>query len=168
MHNYLRAWKKFAVCGGRATRAEYWQFFLVNILIIEACFAGIAIILGGLKTIKALWLIWLLMPLIANLTVSGPYLTITKIAFPIMGDQMLGGYAGDWLWLFLPMAYSIAIMMPYLSVTIRRLHDTNRSGWWTLVALIPLVGPFVFLYFLVQDSQPRENRYGPNPKEVTA
>lgn len=125
MHNYLRAWKKFAVCRGRATRAEYWQFFLVDRLVF--IFLYMMFILSAAQ----------------NSTVT-------------------------WFWLILFMLYYLAVIAPEFSVVVRRLHDTNRSGWWMLVALIPLVGPFVFLYFLVQDSQSGENRYGPNPKEIAA
>ena len=64
--------------------------------------------------------------------------------------------------------YSLAVLIPYLALTVRRLHDTGRSGWWLLVVLIPLIGVIVLLVFMVLDSQPEENRYGPNPKAVPA
>ena len=64
--------------------------------------------------------------------------------------------------------YSLAVMIPSMAVSFRRLHDTNRSGWWVLIALIPLIGNIVLLVFTVQDSQPNENQYGSNPKAATA
>ncbi|NBQ13843.1 MAG: DUF805 domain-containing protein [Proteobacteria bacterium] len=60
--------------------------------------------------------------------------------------------------------YLLAVLLPTLAVAVRRLHDTNRSGWWLLVSFIPLVGAIVLLIFLVSDSQPGDNTYGPNPK----
>ena len=60
--------------------------------------------------------------------------------------------------------YSLAVLLPSLAVTFRRLHDTDRSGWWLLICLIPLVGAIVFLVFLCLDSKPGANRFGPNPK----
>jgi uncharacterized membrane protein YhaH (DUF805 family)/predicted RNA-binding Zn-ribbon protein involved in translation (DUF1610 family) len=60
--------------------------------------------------------------------------------------------------------YSLAVMFPYTAVTIRRLHDTNRSGWWILLAVIPLIGAIVLIAFLVSDSNPESNQYGPPPK----
>ena len=60
--------------------------------------------------------------------------------------------------------YSLAVLLPSLAVTFRRLHDTDRSGWWLLICLIPLAGAIVFLVFLCLDSQPGANRFGPNPK----
>ncbi|MBA7614686.1 MAG: DUF805 domain-containing protein [Calditrichaeota bacterium] len=64
--------------------------------------------------------------------------------------------------------YGLAVLIPGIAVSVRRLHDTNRSGWLLLIALIPLIGVIVLLVFMVQDSQPDENQYGPNPKTVTA
>jgi uncharacterized membrane protein YhaH (DUF805 family) len=62
--------------------------------------------------------------------------------------------------------YSLGVMVPSLAVGARRLHDTGRSGWWQLLGFIPLVGAIVLIVFAVQDSQPGDNQYGPNPKSV--
>ena len=53
--------------------------------------------------------------------------------------------------------YSLAMLLPSIAVGARRMHDTDRSGWWLLL-------PIVNLVFLVQDSQPGPNRFGPNRK----
>ena len=60
--------------------------------------------------------------------------------------------------------YSIFLFVPSLAVSVRRLHDTGRSGWWLLLALIPVLGWLVLLFFYFQDSQPGDNEYGSNPK----
>ena len=60
--------------------------------------------------------------------------------------------------------FSLAIIIPGLAVAIRRLHDTNRSGWWLLIALVPFIGFIILLVFYLTDSDPGDNRYGPNPK----
>jgi uncharacterized membrane protein YhaH (DUF805 family) len=62
--------------------------------------------------------------------------------------------------------YYIGIIGPVLSVSVRRLHDTGRSGWWLLIALVPLVGSIAVLVFMVLDSQQGPNQYGSNPKEI--
>lgn len=67
---------------------------------------------------------------------------------------------------FLSPLYTLAILIPSIAVGVRRLHDTNRSGWWFLLAFIPVIGAIVLIVFLAQDSQPGENQYGPNPKEI--
>ncbi|MEQ4303983.1 DUF805 domain-containing protein [Plantactinospora sp. B6F1] len=59
---------------------------------------------------------------------------------------------------------SLALLLPSLAVAVRRLHDTDRSGWWILIGLIPLVGAVVLLVFFVQDGTPGPNRFGPSPK----
>lgn len=64
--------------------------------------------------------------------------------------------------------YTLAVLIPSLAVSVRRLHDTNRSGWWLLLLLIPLIGALVILIFTVQDGTPGENTYGADPKESTA
>lgn len=60
--------------------------------------------------------------------------------------------------------FSLLIIIPGLSLTVRRLHDIGKSGWWVLIALIPLVGAIVLLVFTVKDSEPSSNEYGMNPK----
>jgi uncharacterized membrane protein YhaH (DUF805 family) len=59
---------------------------------------------------------------------------------------------------------SFATLVPSLAVTVRRLHDTDRSGWWWFLVLIPLFGWLVLFIFLVQDGTPGSNRHGPDPK----
>jgi uncharacterized membrane protein YhaH (DUF805 family) len=60
--------------------------------------------------------------------------------------------------------YSLGVLLPNIAVSVRRLHDTGRSGWWLLISFIPLIGAIVLIVFLVMDSQPDVNQYGPNPK----
>jgi uncharacterized membrane protein YhaH (DUF805 family) len=64
--------------------------------------------------------------------------------------------------------YALAVLIPGLAVSVRRLHDTSRSGWWLLIALVPIIGPIILLVFMVGDSTPGANQYGPNPKGVGA
>ncbi|HCW08726.1 MAG TPA: DUF805 domain-containing protein [Cytophagales bacterium] len=63
--------------------------------------------------------------------------------------------------------YTLVVLIPGIAVLVRRLHDTERSGWWFLIALVPLIGAIVLLVFLVQDSKPGPNKYGANPKEAS-
>jgi len=64
--------------------------------------------------------------------------------------------------------FVLATVVPMIAATVRRLHDTDRSGWWVLISFIPLIGSLVLLVFAVLDSQPGANRFGPNPKGVMA
>lgn len=60
--------------------------------------------------------------------------------------------------------YLLVTLLPALAVTVRRLHDTSRSGWWVLLYIIPLIGAVVVLTFTLLDSTPGNNKYGANPK----
>jgi len=64
----------------------------------------------------------------------------------------------------LGLVYSLAVLLPGIAVTIRRLHDTDRSGWWLLIIFVPIIGAIVLLVFMILDSTTGQNRFGPNPK----
>lgn len=64
--------------------------------------------------------------------------------------------------------YGVVVTIPCMAVSVRRLHDTGRSGWWFLIGLVPIVGALALLVFLLQDSKPGENQYGPSPKTEAA
>lgn len=59
--------------------------------------------------------------------------------------------------------YALGVFIPSLAVGVRRLHDTNRSGWWLLIALVPLVGFIVLLVFTVSEGDKGPNDYGADP-----
>ncbi|MFT7560687.1 MAG: uncharacterized membrane protein YhaH (DUF805 family) [Flavobacteriales bacterium] len=83
-------------------------------------------------------------------------LIVSIVLNVIDGVIGLGGILG--------LVYALAVLLPSIAVGIRRLHDTGRSGWWLLIALIPLIGAIVLIVFLVQDSAEGDNEHGPNPK----
>lgn len=58
----------------------------------------------------------------------------------------------------------LAFLLPGLAIAVRRLHDIGKDWKYLLIALIPIVGALYLLYLFVQDSQPGDNAYGPNPK----
>jgi uncharacterized membrane protein YhaH (DUF805 family) len=64
--------------------------------------------------------------------------------------------------------YGLAVIIPTLAVTVRRLHDIDRTGWWILINLIPLIGTIVLLVFEVTPGMPGSNRFGSDPKGATA
>ena len=79
---------------------------------------------------------------------------IDMMLFDAEGVGLLGGL------------YSLAVIIPGIAVTVRRLHDIGRSGWWLFIGLIPFVGAIALLVFLATDSVAGSNEYGPNPKET--
>lgn len=100
------------------------------------------------------WLFWL-------------FTTIVSIILTFVGGQVMGGndpsnpFAGgnllSWIW-------TVAILIPSIAVGVRRLHDTDRSGWWLLLILLPIIGAIVLLIFFVLDGTPGSNKFGSDPK----
>jgi uncharacterized membrane protein YhaH (DUF805 family) len=86
----------------------------------------------------------------------------------IVLDNLLGTAIKDLGYGLISGLYFLAVLIPGLAVTVRRLHDVGKSGWWIFISLIPLIGSIWLLVLLATDSQPVENGYGSNPKEVIA
>jgi len=74
------------------------------------------------------------------------------------------GETGGLITVSLSGLYSLFIFIPSIAVTVRRLHDTNRTGWWILISLIPFFGAVILFIFMILDSDPNANAYGENPK----
>ena len=83
-------------------------------------------------------------------------------------DVVAGTYSVEYETGFFSGLYSLLVLIPGIAVGVRRLHDTNRSGWWILISLIPIIGVLVLFVFTCLDSQPGTNRFGANPKEATS
>lgn len=62
--------------------------------------------------------------------------------------------------------YMLAVLLPSLAVAFRRLHDTDRSGGWLLIAFIPFIGAIILLIFLATAGSAGTNRYGHDPKQA--
>ena len=63
--------------------------------------------------------------------------------------------------------YSLAVLLPGLGVSVRRLHDINKSGWYILIGLIPIVGGIILIIWLAKEGDKTENQYGPVPSTPT-
>jgi len=75
-------------------------------------------------------------------------------AVPILG----------WLFIIVAWVFSLAVIIPNLAIGVRRLHDTNRTGLWLLLALIPLVGAIILIIWAATEGTHGSNQYGPDPK----
>jgi uncharacterized membrane protein YhaH (DUF805 family) len=60
--------------------------------------------------------------------------------------------------------YSIFVFIPGLAVAVRRLHDINKSGWWILIAFVPILGWILIIVWSLMPGNPGSNDYGPDPK----
>ena len=89
------------------------------------------------------------------------FFIVAMILDNVLGTAIEG--VGYGLFYFL---YTLAVLIPGLAVSVRRLHDVGKSGWMILIVLIPIIGWIWLLVLMVTDSNPGENQYGPNPKEI--
>jgi uncharacterized membrane protein YhaH (DUF805 family) len=112
----LNVLERYAKFDGRARRAEYWWFWLANLIVL-------------------------------------------------IGLSILGRITAVFLILYF--VYAVALIVPSLAVAVRRLHDTDKSGWFLLIALIPCVGSIIVIVFLATDSTRGSNQYGVSEKYPT-
>jgi uncharacterized membrane protein YhaH (DUF805 family) len=104
--------QKYVEFKGRASRPEYWWFFLSYVIVY------------------------------------------------VVGLILVGAVRGLYFLLWIAL---LAYFLPLLAAAVRRLHDTGRSGWWYLIALIPIVGFIILIVLLAGEGQPGPNQYGPPP-----
>jgi uncharacterized membrane protein YhaH (DUF805 family) len=95
---------------------------------------------------------------------SGIALTIIMMIAGAPGAKVAANGAtipgpGYWVVFFLDMILSLAVLVPSLALSVRRLHDTNKSGWTYLLILIPLIGPVLMLVFMSMESNPEGQRF---------
>lgn len=110
---------------------------------VEKCFRNYATFSGRAARPEFWWFVLFLV--IGNIVLG-------MVDGLIFGDaSVLGGLFG------------LATLLPALAVSVRRLHDIGKSGWWVLLHLIPLIGTLVLLYFYVQPGETGGNEYGPAP-----
>ncbi|WP_405486940.1 DUF805 domain-containing protein [Streptomyces sp. NBC_00096] len=64
--------------------------------------------------------------------------------------------------------YALAVFLPGLGLGVRRLHDTGKSGWWLLIAFVPLVGGIWLIVLMATEGHANPNQYGPSPKAIHA
>lgn len=100
---------------------------------------------SGRATRKQYWMFILVYLLI--------YLGLAAIGFALGAGEILAGI------------FTLVMLVPSISCAARRLHDTSRTGWWQLIALIPLIGTIVLIVFLAQDSH-GDNEYGTAPDKT--
>jgi uncharacterized membrane protein YhaH (DUF805 family) len=80
------------------------------------------------------------------------FVFVAGLVLRLIGHLLFGG-------IMLSLLFNLAVFLPHIAVGARRLHDIDRSGWFLLLAFIPIVGWLVLLYFMVQPSTPGPNRY---------
>ncbi|WP_375196889.1 DUF805 domain-containing protein [Sphingobium sp.] len=128
--------RRYARFSGRARPREYWMF----VLFLFLCFVGLSIVEGVLGLTTA-----------DHWFQRGPWWA--GAGYSTRGGPLTG-------------LFSLAILIPYIAVAVRRLHDTDRSGWWLLIVFFPIIGSIVLLVFFIMGGTRGPNRFGPDPVEV--
>jgi len=127
----------FLSFNGRINRAKWW--------------------LGMLALFVAQMVLWAILGSVFGLSAMGSFDPNDAAAAEAMMEQMSG--------MIIPMIILVAVMLyPSLAVHTKRWHDRNKSGWWSLIVLIPMVGAIWLIVELgVLRGTDGENRYGPDP-----
>jgi uncharacterized membrane protein YhaH (DUF805 family) len=92
------------------------------------------------------------------------WFTLVNIVVSVVIFQIvIGAIAGHAVGEALSGLYGLAVLLPNLGVAIRRLHDTNRTGWWILIGIIPVIGWIILIVFYAMGGDSSENSYGGLP-----
>jgi uncharacterized membrane protein YhaH (DUF805 family) len=86
------------------------------------------------------------------------FIVVVAIILQVLGAIILGSQSGAGG--ILAGLFYLATLLPGLGVSVRRLHDTDRSGWFLLLGFIPIIGGLILLYFMVQPGTVGSNRFG--------
>lgn len=137
---YISTFKKFGQFGGRSRRSEFWYANLTHFIIelILGIFVAVSIA-GGVLTSGVM-----------ETGIVDPNHMMDKLFWAIVPVVIFEGIS----------------FVPFLALTVRRLHDSGKSGWWYLISFVPTVGTIVILVFAVMDSEFGSNKYGVNPKGI--
>ena len=121
MKYYIESWKRWCDFKGRSSRKEFWISHLFDIIIIF-----ILVIFGVIFGVIFLTIITVIFE-------GGRDGSVWKLfQVPVVWLMLLGFYMS-----LLVCNYVFARLLPFIALSIRRLHDTNRSGWWLLMILLP-------------------------------
>ena len=97
-----------------------------------------------------------------NFLISGIAILIDNL----IGTTIQTDYGDTLPYGYIYMLYVLALIIPSIAVSVRRLHDVGKSGWFMLLALIPVIGSIWFIVLILSNSNQWDNKYGANPKET--
>ncbi|MEG3613569.1 DUF805 domain-containing protein [Isoptericola haloaureus] len=128
---------------------------------VKTVFGKYATFSGRARRSEFWW--WALFTFLVSIVVS--IIVSATGGYSINTETMMPEFGASYL---LVVVVNLAFLLPSLAVTVRRLHDTDRSGFWWFIGLVPFVGPIVLLVFMVLEGSPGANRFGPSPKGAAA
>jgi len=121
---------------------------------VKTVFGKYAVFSGRASRSEYWW--WVLFVAIVSMVTQ---IVDGAVLAPAMGFQAFQEGAGQPL----SMIFSLGVLLPGLGVSVRRMHDIDRSGWWLLIAFVPLVGILLLIYWFVQTGTTGTNRFGADP-----
>ncbi|GAA1838698.1 DUF805 domain-containing protein [Microlunatus capsulatus] len=130
---FVRFWKKYATFSGRASRSEFWWWYLISV-VVSIILGVISVAVVGVDT-----------------TVPAPGADAQQYAVDSMLRSLKTSAASS--------VWSLLTFVGLLALSARRLHDTGRSGWWYLIILVPVVGIVVLIVFWASAPRPEGQRY---------
>ncbi len=117
--------------------------------------------ISGRTRRREYWLFILFFVLLLSLFLL---LTLFFLFLGIIFKFIFFNYTAIFLYHFSVIIFPLIFLISIITVTIRRLHDTGRSGYYVLLGLIPIIGEIILIIFLSEDSQKETNLYGPSSK----
>lgn len=110
--------------------------------------------LSGRSTRRQYWLFWIM----ASVLCIGAVF----VDDAVLGHPITDRYPG-------PLTASLAVIhfLPGIAVTVRRLHDVGRSGWWYFIQCVPLIGTLIMLFWMLAPPNEWDNEFGPNPRNLS-
>lgn len=149
MKYYFNVLKRYKIYfAGRARRKEYWFFFLIDFLISSTVGIVAIVMLAG--------------AVFSIVTESALYDFAPEAYLSIIMGMLI-----PWALLMILAIYKTIVFIPAIDVMVRRLHDTNRSGWWYFIQAVPFIGGIWLLVLLCTDGDRGSNSFGDDPKEQT-
>lgn len=153
MELIFRPYERYFDFSGRARRLEYWGFNLFGLIVY--IFGAVLMYMGGLRFEER------------GAAETGPFDASTSAVDAATADVD----ATFWFGLGIIALFALFSFIPSLAVTVRRLHDRGRSGFWLIgyavVGAIPIIGLVSSLFFLVdmlRSGTPGSNRFGTDPR----
>lgn len=92
-------------------------------------------------------------------------ITLFLAALAAIGTEIGSDSFVSYIPMVLYLLYGLFILIPSFTVSVRRLHDIGKSGWWILIGLIPVIGSIILLVWYCTEGQRCENEWGPDPKD---
>ena len=130
----------YATFRGRASRSEFWWFYLFNVIVTFV----------------------LSIPYYIGLAQSAGTMTTD----PVTGEMTGGSLSGLAVFgIILLVVWLLVTIIPIISVSVRRLHDGDRTGWWWWLYLLCFIGTIILLIFYILPGTPGPNRYGEGPAQ---